>query len=156
MNAPPPNRDDSAHLYVSPWIRITMYTVCLLPIAVTIWALLRQAQLPDGSLFVALVICTAVTVSFVWLFTRLYSLCSIDMNSKGVGQSFVSLRGGLVKRRHLRWKQVQRVSFARHSYYFVGEDGLKIELNTTLFGDANATIRAVRQMLPQRLLSQLD
>lgn len=78
------------------------------------------------------------------------------MNSKGVDQSFVSPRGGLVKRVHLRWEQVQRVSFARHSYHFVGGDGLKMELNTALFGDANATIRTVRQMLPQRLLSQLD
>jgi hypothetical protein len=156
MNGTPPHGDDYSHLYVRPWIKIIMYGVCLLPITMTIWALFRQVQLPEGNVLGASVVCAAVTVSFAWLFARLYSLCSIDMNSKGVGQSFVSLRGGGVKRVHLRWEQVQRVSFARHSYYFLGEDGLKMELNTALFGDAKATIRAVRQMLPNRLLSQLD
>lgn len=133
-----------------------MYAVCLLPIAMTIWALLRQAQLPDGNVPVAAVICITVSVAFAWLFTRLYSLCSIDMNSRGVEQSFVLLRGGFGKRVYLCWDQVQRVSFARHSYHFVAGDGLKMELNTTLFGDAKATIRAVRMLLPERLLSQLD
>ena len=132
-----------------------MYAVCLLPIALMIWALFRQAQLPNGNVPVAIVICITVTAAFAWLFTRLYSLCSIDINSKGMGQSFL-FRDGLGKRVHLRWDQVQRVSFSRHSYHFIAGDGLKMELNTTLFGDAKATIRAVQMLLPERLLSQLD
>lgn len=156
MSGAPRNDDDSSHLYVKPWVRVSMYAVCLLPIAMTIWALLRQAQLPNGNVPVAAVICIVVTVSFAWLFTRLYSLCSIDMNSKGVEQSFVLLRGNLGKRVHLRWDQVQCVSFSRHSYHFVAGDGSKMELNTALFGDTKATIRAVRMLLPERLLSQLD
>jgi hypothetical protein len=156
MNNAPSNGDDSPHLYVSLGVTIFMYAVCLLPITMSIWALLRQAHLSDGNVFVALVICIAVTASFAWLFTRFYSLCSIGMNNKGMEQSFVWHRGALVKRVYLRWDQVQRVSFAHHSYHFISGDGLKMELNTALFGDANATIRAVRLILPQRLLSQLD
>jgi hypothetical protein len=156
MNGDARNGDDSSHLYVRLWVRISMYAVCLLPIATTIWALLRQTQLPDGNVLVAAGICFAVTVAFAWLFTRLYSLCSIDMNCKGVEQSFALLRGGLGKRVQLRWNQVQRVSFSGQSYHFVAEDGSTMELNTALFGDAKATIRAVRMLLPERLLSQLD
>lgn len=156
MKGIPLNGEHSSHLYVKRWIRIIIYVVCLLPIAMTIWALLRQAQLPDGNVSVAAVICIVVTVSFAWLFTRLYSLCSIDMSSHGVRQSFVLLRGGLERRVHFRWDQVQSVSFSGHSYHFVAEDGSKMEFNTALFGDAQATIRAVRKLIPERLVSQLD
>ncbi|MBT9520817.1 MAG: hypothetical protein IV101_07955 [Dechloromonas sp.] len=156
MNDAARNGDDSFHLHVRPWVKSSMYAVCLLPIATTIWALLRQTQLPDGNVPVAAGICFAVTGAFAWLFTRLYSLCSIDMNSKGVEQSFALLRGGLGKRVHLRWDQVQHVSFSGHSYHFVARDGSMMELNIALFGDAKATIRAVRMLLPERLLSQLD
>jgi hypothetical protein len=137
-------------------MKIFMYSVCLLPIALMIWALWRHSQLQQGSVLVHAVIFIAITLTFGWLFTRLYSLCSIDISSNGVEQTFVLLRGDLGKRVCLRWDQVKYVSFSRHSYHFIAEEGLKMELNTTLFGDAKATIRAVRMILPERLLSRLD
>jgi Bacterial PH domain len=148
--------DQPKRLYVNGWMKAFMYGVTLLPILLMPWVWLNQLGKSDRDMTTVAVICIAVMVAFVWLFLRLYSLCSVELDSEGVAQSFAWLRNGFGRRAHLRWEQVQRVSFVRASYYFVGDDGLKLELNTTLFGNANAAIGAVRMLLPHRLLLQLD
>ncbi|GMU74803.1 MAG: hypothetical protein AMXMBFR45_02940 [Gammaproteobacteria bacterium] len=151
-----PVGSSSSALRVASWVRGLMYLVCLVPVVFVLWAILRQALMPGGGLLVAVLIGLVVTVAFVWLFRRLYSLCSITVGTEGVAQSFLLQGGNLATRVNVTWDQVQRASFSRHSYYFSAANGLNLELNTALFGDAAATISAVRQLLPPRLLAQID
>lgn len=141
----------SPRLYVKLWLKIFMYSACLLPIVLMILALLRQIWSPNGNISVAVVGCISVSTAFVWLFIRLYSLCSISVDANGVGQTFALIPGVIEKHLHLRWEQIKHVSFSGLSYHFVGENEEKLELNTSLFGDAAATIQAVQSFLPERL-----
>lgn len=150
------SRDDqSSPVYVRAWLRLLMCGLCLLVIALMIWAVYGQVSLPNGNVPVAAISCGTIIAVFAWLLGRLYSLCSIVVSDDGVRQSFVLRNGKLCEQFHLRWDQVQRVSFRGRSYHFLGVDGARLELNTTLFGDAEATIGAVYKRLPERLLSEL-
>lgn len=151
-----PVGNSSSVLRVASWVRVLMYLVCAVPVVFVVWAILRQALMPGGGLWVAVLIGLVVTVAFAWLFRRLYSLCSITVGTEGVAQSFLLQDGNLATRVNVTWDQVQRVSYSRHSYYFSAAGGRNLEFNTALFGDAAATIRAVRQLLPPRLLAQID
>ena len=138
-------------LYVKRWLKIFMYSVCLLPIALLTLAVLGQFFSPHGSVTVAIVVGTPTIIAFIWLFIRLYSLCSITVDANGVGQTFALLPGVVEKRVYLHWEQIRRVSFYRLSFHFVGEHEEKLELNTSLFGDMAATIQSVRCFLPKQL-----
>lgn len=151
-----PNGAQMQRLYVKAWMKVFIYGACLMPILLMLWMLRSQFSRPNGNILVVAVICIAVAGAFGWLFIRLYSLCSVKLDSEGVSQSFALHRHSRVKRVHLKWDQVQGVSFVRHSYHFIGADGSKIELNVALFDDAETTISTVRRFLPQRLLTQLD
>lgn len=143
-------------LYVSPWIRVGMYAICISPILIMVLALQGQFQLQNGNVPIAGLVCITVSAAFAWLFNRLYFLCSIVVNTNGVSQSFLLPRGCFGRHIFFAWNDIRHVSFSRMSYLFVGENGVTLELSTTLFGDTEATIRAVRELLPERLLSQLE
>ncbi|PLP97533.1 hypothetical protein CYJ10_27290 [Cupriavidus pauculus] len=133
-----------------------MCGLCLLVITLMIWAVQGQVSQQNGNVPVAVISCGTIIAVFAWLLARLYSLCSIVVSDDGVRQSFVLSNGKLCEHSYLGWDQIHRVSFRGSSYHFLGMDGAKLELNTTLFGDAEATIDAVRERLPGRLLSQLE
>ena len=103
-----------------------MYLVCLVPVAFVVWAVVRQALMPNGGLLVAVLIGLAVTVAFAWLFRRLYALCSISVGPAGIAQSFLLQGGNLITRADMTWDQVQRASFSRHSYHFMTASGLTL------------------------------
>jgi len=133
-----------------------MCGLCLLVIALMIWAVQGQVSLPNGNVPVAAISCGTIIAFFGWLLGRLNSLCSIVVSDDGVQQSFVLRNGKFCEHLHLGWDQIQTASFQDSSCYFLGVDGVRLELNTTLFDNAAATIRAVRMHLPERLLSQLE
>jgi hypothetical protein len=55
------------------------------------------------------------------------------------------------------WDQVQKVSFSHLSFDFMTDNGLTLELNIGMFdNDVAKTVRVLRQLLPPRLLAQLD
>lgn len=146
--------NDSPRLYVKLWLKVLMYSVCLLPIVLITLAFLRQILSPNGSLVI--VLCIPTIIAFVWLFIRLYSLCSITVDANGVGQTFALIPSVNEKHVYLRWEQIRQVSFSSLSYHFIGENEEKLELNTSLFGDAAATIQTVRSFLPETLRADLD
>ncbi|GJG96679.1 hypothetical protein [Cupriavidus pauculus] len=148
--------DKSSPVYVRAWLRLFMYGLCLFAIALMIWIVLGQARVPNGNVLLAAITSGMIILCFVWLLGRLYSLCSIVLGEDGVRQSFVLHNGKFREHVHLDWDQIQRASFHKSSYFFYGENGVRLELNTTLFNDAAATIQAVRRHLPKRLLSQID
>lgn len=148
--------DQTSPVHVRAWIRLLMCGLCLLVIALMLWVVRGQARLPNGNVPVAVICCGTIIAVFVWLLARLYSLCSIVVSNDGVQQSFVLCNGKLCDHFHIEWDQIRRVSFRESSYHFLSVDGTKLELNTTLFGNAAATICAVRNCLPERLLSQLE
>ena len=156
MTGNAPHEAHPPRLYVKRWLKLMMYGVCLVPILVMIVSVLREANAPTGNVPLAVVSSLLVCVPFGWLFARIYSLCSIVVSDEGVAQSFTLPRTGLRKHVYLRWHEVQHVSFSRFSFYFAGDNNVKLELNTALFSDVETTIRAVRERLPARLLSQLD
>jgi hypothetical protein len=112
--------------------------------------------MPDGGLLVAILVALAVTIAFTWLFRRLYKLCSISVNSEGITQSLLFHGGKLRNRVNVPWDQVQSASFSGRSYTFTTANGLNLELDTALFGNVPLTFHAVRQLLPPRLLEQLN
>jgi len=148
--------DQTSPMYVRAWVRLLMCGLCLLVIALMIWAVQGQVTLPNGNVPVAVIGCGTIIAVFAWLLGRLYSLCSIVVSNDGVRQTFVLRNGKLCEHAHIGCDQIQRVSFRGSSYHFLGVDGARLELNTALFGDAEATIGAVRNRLPERLLLQLE
>lgn len=156
MNGASPSTATNDSLKVSLWVRVILYSVCAIPLALSAWALIRQLAYPFGNdSIVSSIACSAVFASFGWLLTRIHSLSSIELSSHGLAQSLTSLNRGFGVHIYVPWDQVDRVSFSGMSYRFCTLEGLTFELNIALFGDANVAIAAVRSLIPPRLLSGL-
>lgn len=146
----------NSKICVSMWLKALMYLVSLLPGLAAFAVLVPHQSWPGQNLWLAAIGFGILIAASCWLFRRMYFLCSIVMTESGLEQSFLSFRRGFRRNVRLGWDQVANVSFSRFSYHFRGKDGESLELNTSLFNDMQATIRAVRDRLPARLQAQVD
>lgn len=142
-------------LQVQPWVRLLLCGACLLPMVAMLWALLSEFEHLGPSNAFAMLSWLSIFAAFAWILARLWSLCSVALDGAGIAQSFLLSRRGVARRRQLRWDQVQRISYAGSSWCFLGADGMKLELNTMLLDDPEATLQTLRGLLPPRLLPQL-
>ncbi len=140
-------------LRIQSWRRLLMGVATLVPLLLVLAGLLSQASRLSWNHVFAVASCIMLILAFGWLFARLYSLGSIELDGEGLSQSFLGLRG--IRRNCLRWDEVRRVSYGRGWYRFHGEGGVKLELGTMLLPDVQVTVHALRLFMPQRLLAQL-
>lgn len=147
------NDDAALCLRVRPWRRLMLAIACLVPMFLMLAGLLGQRETLSWSQALAVASCLGFVLVFGWLFTRLYSLGSVELDTVGVSQAYLRPTG--VQRRKLRWEQVQRVSYRGATYRFHAADGSIMELGTMLLPEAEVTVHALRQCMPQRLLTQL-
>lgn len=140
-------------LRIQSWRRLLLGMAPLPPMLLMLAGLLGQASQLSWNHAFAVASCIALILACGWLFARSYSLGSIELDSAGLSQSFLGLRG--VRRQKLAWEQVRRVSYQRGWYRFHGDGGVKLELGTMLLPDAQITVHALRLFMPQRLLVQL-
>lgn len=140
-------------LRIQPWRRLLPAAACLLPLLLMLGGLLSQGHQLNWSQAFAVACCIGFILAFGWLFARVYSLGSIAVDGEGVSQSFLRLRGPL--RQQLSWEQVQRVRYQRGVYRFHGADGSEMQLGIMLLPNAEVVVHALRQFMPQRLLTQL-
>jgi hypothetical protein len=146
----------NSKICVSMWLKALMYLISLLPGLASFAVLVPHQSWPGENPWLAAIGFGTLLAASCWLFSRMYFLCSIVMTESGLEQSFLSLlRSGFRRNVQLGWDQVADVSFSRFSYHFRGKDGERLELNTSLFNDMQATIRTVRDRLPARLQAQL-
>jgi len=144
----------SREVYVRGWVKALMYGATLAPAIVAIVGLMKQSFVATETRGLEFCIGTAMIAASCWLFGRLYFLCSVIVTEAGIEQSSLSLRKGLKRKVRLGWERVVSASFRASSFHFLGDEGTKLELNTTLFNNAQETIRAVHNLLPDRLRSQ--
>ncbi|AXQ27810.1 hypothetical protein D0B54_03585 [Solimonas sp. K1W22B-7] len=135
------------------WRRLLLGVAPLPPMLLMLAGLLSQASQLSWNHAFAVASCIALILACGWLLARFHSLGSIELDNEGLSQSFLGLRG--IRRQRLAWEQVRRVSYQRGWYRFHGEGGVKLELGTMLLPDARVTVRALRLLMPQRLLAQL-
>ena len=127
----------------------------LVPAIVAIAGLARQSFVATETRGLEIGLASVMVAASCWLFSRLYFLCSVVVTETGIEQSILSLGKRIKRLVRLDWERVASVSFRRSSFHFLGDDGTKLELNTTLFQDANQTIRSVYDLLPARLRSMV-
>jgi hypothetical protein len=145
----------SRRVFVRSWVKTLTYGVSLVPAIVGIVGLLPRSSASTETLGLEIAIAAIMISTSCWLFYRLYFLCSVVVTETGVEQSTLSIRKGSKKRIRLLWEEIVNVSFSSSSFHFLGKDGSKLELNTTLFNNGNETILAVHDLLPGRLQSQV-
>ena len=143
--------DQIRFLSVSTGMKVLMLSVSGLLLTASVWLVLHRLW-SGTDIGVTLFIFLIFSLPSGWMFQHLLSLCSIKLDRKGISQLDVFVG----KRRHLRWEEVEQVSFRKFSFFFEGKNGERLELNTALFNDAAKTISKIRIMLPPRLLAQLD
>lgn len=147
------NDDSALCLRVRPWRRLMLGIACLVPMSLMLAGLFGQREALNWSQALAVVSCLGFILVFGWLFARLYSLGSVELDAAGVSQAYLRLNG--LQRRKLSWEQVQQVSYRGATFRFRGADGSQMELGTMLLPEAEVSVHALRQFMPQRLLTQL-
>ena len=141
---------------VSPWLKGLMYSVSWVPGLVSLLVFVPHGSWPGTNTGALTLFFLVLMSTSCWLFSRMVYLCSIVLTENGLEQSLASFRGGFRRRVRLGWDEIAHVSFSGLSFHFVGINGERLELNTSLFNDMQATIRIVRNRLPARLQAQLQ
>ena len=131
-----------------------MYAGTPVPTVVAVVGLVKQSLVATETRGIEIALGTMLIAVSCWLFARLYFLCSVIVTETGIEQSSLSLRKGLKREVRLGRERVVSASFRESSFHFLGDECSKLELNTTLFNNAQETIRAVHNLLPDRLRSQ--
>jgi hypothetical protein len=133
-----------------------MYLISLVPGLASLLIFVPHGTWPGGNTWlIAIGFLVLLTVSG-WLFSRIYYLSSIVLTQNGVEQCSVGFPNQFKRRVRLGWDEITAVSFSGLSFHFVGAQGERLELNTSLFNDMQGTIRTVRNLLPARLQAQLQ
>jgi hypothetical protein len=145
----------SRRVFVRRWVKTLTFSVSLVPAIVGIAGLMPRSSASMKTLGFEISIAAIMISTSCWLFCRLYFLCSVVVTETGVEQSILSLRKDSRTRVRLLWGEIVNVSFSSSSFHFMGKDGVTLELNTTLFNSSIETIRAVHDLLPERLRSQV-
>jgi hypothetical protein len=146
----------SSGVCVPGWVKAMMYAVTLVLAAVGIIALAHASPMSTGARAVEVGFAFIMFLTSGWLFRRFYFLCSVVVTETGVEQSFLAIPRGFKRQIQLAWDDVVSVSFRDMSFHFLGKDGIKLELNVSLFQRYQEIIRRVHQLLPSRLRSQIQ
>jgi hypothetical protein len=145
-------RATTTRVAISLPLKLSLLMICVLPIALATWVVFAQKSL---SLWVASVILASVTLVFVLVGVRLYSLLSIELDNDGVRQSFVFGPRGFLSETRIGWQEIAGAVFRGHSFLLNTPDR-KVEINTSLFPSAEAVVLFVREHLSAEIRATLD
>jgi hypothetical protein len=140
---------------VARWLRLIILLVLGLPIAIMMLGSSPNLDPErDGFLLlVALHLCALAV--FLWLFLVAYSACSIALSCDGVSQIKIGHRGNIVRRYFASWSDICQISVRGLTVQLYSIDGVRFELNTSLFGSLQNVILIIEPWLPHGLRAQL-
>jgi hypothetical protein len=144
----------NSRIQVSRWLKSLMYVVSAVPGLASLAVFVPNESWPGRNVWLNVFGVFLLLGASIWLFRRIYFLCSIVLTQDGLEQSVPIPRAGTSRQIQLGWDEIVKVSFSGLSFHFLGRDGEKLELNTALFNDSTEIIRTVRDRLPARLRAQ--